>query len=401
MSESKVLPTETSAGGDLPRTVRLLGWTSLFNDIASEAIYPLLPQFLLELGGGRTLLGFLEGLADTLASLLKLGMGAWSDRLGHRKLFLVIGYALTCLTRPLLGLATQVYHVFAIRLLDRFGKGMRTAPRDAMITDATPELQRGRAFGFHRAMDHLGAAIGPLLATGFLWLVPDGVRPLMFLTILPGLAVLSLQIWGIRENPINRAEIKKKALFGALPTGPFRMYLISLVIFTVANSSDAFLLVRAGELGVATVWLPVLWGLLHVIKSAGNRMGGIAADRVSPGRLILVGWGLYAAVYLGFAFASQAWHAWALFVAYAGFYALTEPAEKKLVARFASVGESGAAFGWFHTALGITNLPSSLIFGWIYERYGAGPAFSWGAGSAVLAAIVFTFVKDVRPLTTR
>ena len=236
----------------LPQNVRRLGWASLLNDIASEAVYPLLPQFLLGLGGSRTLLGLLEGLADTVASLLKLWTGAWSDRLGQRKVFVVIGYALAGLSRPCLGLATHISQVFGIRLLDRIGKGIRTAPRDALITESTVESQRGFAFGFHRAMDHLGAAIGPLLAAAFLWFVPDGLRPLMLLTLIPGLIVLGLQFWGLRET--KRHIVASRAVSKSLPTGAFHLYLLSLLVFTLANSSDAFLLVRAGELGVTTVW---------------------------------------------------------------------------------------------------------------------------------------------------
>ena len=380
----------------LPQNVRLLGWASLLNDIASEAVYPLLPQFLLGLGGSRALLGLLEGLADTVASLLKLWTGAWSDRLGQRKIFVVVGYALAGLSRPCLGLATQIPHVFGIRLLDRIGKGLRTAPRDALITESTVESQRGYAFGFHRAMDHLGAAIGPLLAAAFLWFVPDGLRPLMLLTLIPGLIVIGLQIWGLRET--KRPVIASRRTLKSFPTGAFRLYLISLLVFTLANSSDAFLLVRAGELGVTTVWLPILWSVLHMAKSLGNRLAGRLADRWSPRMLILLGWGLYAAVYLGFGFATQVWHVWALFLGYAVFYALTEPAEKKLVARFAADGEAGAAFGWFHTVLGIANLPSSLLFGWLYQSFGPMAAFGWGAFAAIIAAALLTKVGSGKTL---
>ena len=376
----------------LPRNVRLLGWASLLNDIASEAVYPLLPQFLLGLGGSRALLGLLEGLADTVASLLKLWTGAWSDRLGQRKIFVVVGYALAGLSRPCLGLATQIPQVFGIRLLDRIGKGLRTAPRDALITESTVESQRGYAFGFHRAMDHLGAAIGPLLAAAFLWFVPDGLRSLMLLTLIPGLIVIGLQVWGLRET--KRPVIASHRTLKSFPKGPFRLYLISLLVFTFANSSDAFLLVRAGELGVTTVWLPILWSVLHMAKSLGNRLAGRLADRWSPRKLILLGWGLYAAVYLAFGFATQVWHVWALFLASAVFYALTEPAEKKLVARFAADGEAGAAFGWFHTVLGIANLPSSLLFGCLYQSFGPLVAFGWGAFAALIAAALLTSVRD-------
>ncbi len=375
----------------LPRNVRVLGVASLVNDIASEAIYPLLPQFLISLGGGRTLLGFLEGLADTVASLLKLWSGAWSDRTGRRKALIVVGYALPSICRPLIGLATSAWHVFALRLVDRTGKGLRSAPRDAMIVESTPEARRGYAFGFHRAMDHLGAAIGPLLAAAFLWFLLGSVRTLMLLTLIPGIIVVALQVWGLREA--ERRVESSSARLPALPEGQFRWYLLSLIVFTFANSSDAFLLLRASELGVPTMWLPVLWSVVHFAKSLGNRLAGPMADLWSPRRLILVGWTCYAAVYVGFAFAASAWHVWALFLAYAGFFAVTEPAEKKLVSAFVPEGQSGAAFGWFHTALGLANLPSSLLFGWLYEHYGVLIAFGWGAFAAAVAAMLLATIR--------
>ncbi len=382
--------SSSPSAGALPPNVRILGWASLVNDIASEAIYPLLPQFLISLGGGRTLLGFLEGLADTVASLIKLLSGAWSDRTGRRKSFIVVGYTLPSFSRPLLGLANSAWQVFALRLVDRIGKGLRTAPRDALIVESTPEIRRGSAFGFHRAMDHLGAAIGPLLAAGFLWFLPGNVRMLMLLTLIPGLIVVGLQAWGLHEA--ERHVVTSPHRLSRLPAGPFRLYLLSLVVFTFANSSDAFLLLRAGELGVTTVWLPILWSVFHLAKSIGNRLAGPMADLWSPRRLILIGWTCYAAVYMGFAFATSAWHAWALFLAYAVFFAVTEPAEKKLVSAFAPPGQSGAAFGWFHTALGLANLPSSLLFGWLYENSGVMAAFGWGAFAAIAAAILLALV---------
>lgn len=380
----------------LPRNVRLLGWASLLNDVASEAIYPLLPLFLLGLGGSRTLLGFLEGLADTTASLLKFWAGTWSDRLGRRKTFIVVGYALAGLSRPCLSGVTRLWQVFIIRLLDRIGKGVRTAPRDAMIAESTTPQDHGNAFGYHRAMDHLGAAIGPALASLFLWWQPDGLRALMLLSIVPGILVLVLQTTGLTETTRGPASGPLQEPFSGIPTGQFRRFLISLLFFTLANSSDAFLLVRAEELGVAAERLPLLWAMLHVLKSAGNRLGGQLADHYSPRRLIIGGWLLYAFLYFAFGSASREWHVWALFAIYAAFYALTEPAEKKLVAELAPKGQTGAAFGWFHTILGIANLPSSLLFGYLYQSFGPFVAFLWGAAMAILSTAILLTMKSPR-----
>jgi MFS family permease len=242
-------------------------------------------------------------------------------------------------------------------------------------------------------MDHLGAAIGPVLATLFLFGWPDALRPLFLLTIIPGVVLMGLLLFALHETP-TVGGVKEPPRLTLAPFGRnFRVYLIALVLFTLGNSSDAFLLVRAGELGVPTALLPMLWCVFHVVKSAGNLLAGRAVDRFGPKGLILAGWLLYAAVYLAFGVANAAWQIWALFLAYAVFYALTEPSEKTLVAAIAGAKHKGVAFGWYNFAIGIAALPSSLLFGWIYERFGSLAAFGWGAGLALAAAALLSTVS--------
>ncbi len=381
----------------LTRNVKLLSAASLVNDIASEMIYPLMPQFLIGvLGGNRFHLGVIEGVADSVASLLKLWSGAWSDRVGDRKTFIVVGYTLAAIMRPVVGVAMFPWHLFVARTADRIGKGIRTAPRDAMIADSTLPEYRGQAFGFHRAMDHLGAAIGPLLAMAFLLVWPESLRTLFLITLLPGLLVVAMLIWGLKEQGASQVEIEVagKSQPSRLPFGwNFKLYLVALVVFTLGNSSDAFLLVRAGELGVTPAFLPLLWCLFHVVKSAGNILSGRAVDRLGPRPLILLGWLIYALIYIAFAFASSAWHVWVLFLCYGLFYALTEPGEKTLVTLLVGPERKGTAFGWFNFSIGIAALPSSLLFGWLYEKFGPLVAFGSGAGLAALAALLLSFVK--------
>lgn len=375
----------------LPRTVRVLGIVSLLNDIASEMIFPLLPTFIVTvLGGSRTSLGMIEGAADSLASLLKLAAGHWSDRSGQRRRFILIGYGFTVFLRPCLGLMTAAWQVGLARLADRFGKGVRTAPRDALIADVTPAAQRGRAFGFHRAMDHAGAAIGPLLATLFLWLRPGDLRTLFGLSVLPGLALLTLLWFGLPRSAPAKSSAEHEPLRLTLKPfdSRFRGFLVALVLFTLGNSSDAFLLVRAEQLGVPVLWLPVLWCVFHIVKSVGNWWLGGLVDRFGPRWLIVLGWSWYAVVYLLFAMATEAWHAWALFLLYAAFYALTEPAEKTLVANLAGPERRGLAFGWFNFAIGIATLPASVLFGVLYDRWGSLAAFGTGAGLALAASLL-------------
>lgn len=393
---SQTAPTPDPAPRpSLPRNVKVLGGASLLNDIASEMIYPLLPTFLLTvLLGNRFYLGVIEGMADSAASLLKLWSGGRSDRAVRRKGFILFGYTLATVARPLVGVIVAPWQLFAIRVGDRIGKGVRTSPRDALIADSTAPSIRGRAFGFHRAMDHLGAAIGPLLAAGFLWLWPDHLRTLFLLTAVPGLLVLSLLVFGLREKPAKAPPQERPPLTLKPFDRNFRLYLLALVVFTLGNSSDAFLLVRAGELGVPTAALPLLWCAFHVVKSGSNLLLGRAVDRFAPRPFIFLGWAVYAVVYLAFGLATTAWEAWTLFLCYALFYGLTEPAEKALVARLAGRERRGLAYGWYNFAIGIATLPASLIFGALYQVYGALAAFGWGAALALVAVMLLTAVRE-------
>jgi len=371
-----------------------LGLASLLNDIASEMIFPLLPNFLLTvLFGNRFYLGVIEGAADSVASLLKLWSGGRSDKAGRRKGFVLFGYSLAAVTRPLIGVIVAPWQLFALRVGDRIGKGVRTSPRDALIADATDPSIRGRAFGFHRAMDHLGAAIGPLLAAGFLWLWPGQLRALFLMTLLPGLLVVGLLLVGLRERPASKLPQERLRLTLKPFDRNFRLYLLALVVFTLGNSSDAFLLVRAGELGVPTALLPILWCAFHIVKSSGNLFLGRAVDKFGPRPFIFLGWSVYAGVYLAFALATTVWEAWALFLVYALFYGLTEPAEKTLVANLVGSERKGLAYGWYNFAIGVASLPSSLIFGALYQVYGALAAFGWGAALALLAVAILLAVR--------
>jgi MFS family permease len=341
--------------------------------------FPLLPNFLLTvLLGNRFYLGVIEGAADSVARLLKLWSGGRSDQAGRRKGYVLFGYSLPAVTRPLIGVVFAPWQLLALRVGDRLGKGVRTSPRDALIADSTDPSIRGSAFGFHRAMDHLGAAIGPLLAAGFLLLWPDQLRTLFLVTLLPGVLVVVLLVFGLRETPATGPPKERLHLTLTPFDRNFRLYLLALVVFTLGNSSDAFLLVRAGELGVPTVMLPLLWSACHVVKSTSNLLLGRAVDRFGPRPFIFLGWCLYAGIYLAFAVATTAWEAWALFLGYALFYGLTEPAEKTLVADLAGGERKGLAYGWYNFAIGIDTLPASLIFGALYTAAGMKlPTIAW------------------------
>ncbi len=330
----------------------------------------------------------IEGAADAVASLLKLFAGGWSDRRGTRKSWIVGGYSLPALIRPLIGLATVAWQLVAIRLIDRIGKGLRTSPRDAMIADSTHPSQHGRAFGFQRGMDHLGAAIGPLLAYTFLYFRPGEHRTLFFWTLIPGLAVLAVLWIGLKEPPKQEEKANEFSLSLRPFDRPFKRYLAALALFTLGNSSDAFLLWHAQQLGMDALLLPVLWCAFHVAKSAGNMLVGGVVDRFGARRPLIAGWLIYALTYLLFALATAPWHVWPLFLLYSLSYSLAEPAEKTFVALLTPPAHKGLAFGWFNFIIGLTILPASLIFGVLYDHWGPPWAFGLGAGLAIMAALL-------------
>jgi len=368
-------------------TVRSLGLVSLLTDVSSEMIYPLLPAFLTgPLRAGPAFLGVVEGLAETVAAFVKLESGRLSDRLRRRKPLIVAGYSLSSLVRPLVALAASPAHVLIVRVLDRVGKGMRGAPRDALVAEVTAATERGRAFGFQRAMDHAGAALGPVLASGLL-LVTGELRVVFALAAVPGaLAVLAL-VRGVREDPRAFALTPVATAAGAPLTPAFVRYLAVLALFTLGNSSDAFLLLRAEQAGIPLALLPLLWAAHHVVKASASTWGGALSDRAGRRPTILFGWSLYALSYAGFAIADGPLAMLALFVAYGLFHATTEGAERALVADLAGVASRGRAFGLFHAVTGALLLPASLLTGLLWQGFGAGMALLTGAALAGLAAL--------------
>ncbi len=387
----------------LTRNVVILGFVSLLNDGASEMIYPLLPAFLTAvLGAGPTALGVIEGVAETTASLLKLYSGYLSDRVNKRKGWIVAGYSISNVIRPLIAFSTSWLHVLALRFSDRVGKGLRTSPRDAIIADSTPVEFRGKAYGFHRAMDHSGAILGPLAATLLLLVYHDGLKTIFLLSFIPGLLAVCLLFFGLRER---RPEAPRSVAPGSFNfraawaemSPDFRKYLGTILVFTLGNSTDAFLLLRAQQLGVAVTFLPAIWVALHIVKMGFSIPGGIISDRIGRKKVIVTGWLVYALVYAGFAFANSYWHAWALFAVYGIYFGLTEGVEKALVADFAPVHLRGSAFGLYHLIVGLGAFPASLLFGFVWQRFGPAEAFAMGAGLALSAGVLFSLLSIKKP----
>lgn len=372
----------------LPRAVWLLGLVSLCNDTASELVYPLVPLYLASvLMAGPRVLGLIEGVAEATGSLLKLLSGVLADRTRSIKPWVVGGYGLAALARPLIAFAASWPMVLALRFADRIGKGLRTSPRDALLALAVPERQRGLAFGFHRAMDHLGAVIGPLLAA---WLLAAQVplREVFLWAALGGAAAVALAL-AVREPA--REPVKPGTAFRwtwrGLPAS-FRRYLVVLALFTLGNSSNMFLLLRARELSFPEYQVPLLWALVALTATLFSTPLAALSDRLGRARLIVAGWLVYGGFYLLLGWNGYPALLWPLFALYGLFMAATEGAEKALVADLAPREALGAAYGWFNMIAGVMLLPASLVFGWLWQQAGAATAFGFGAACAVMAALL-------------
>jgi MFS family permease len=378
--------------------VLILGLVSFFTDVSSEMIYPLLPLFLTgALGAGPAFLGLIEGVAESTAALLKLFSGIVSDRVRHRKRLVLIGYSFSALMRPLIGLAGSALTVLLIRTGDRVGKGIRTSPRDALIADSVDPSIRGKAYGFHRSMDHAGALIGPLIATMLLaYFVPD-VRSVFLLAAIPGAIAVALIVWKVTETERASLPPNGQVRLSLLPAGPLRRYLAILFLFTLGNSSDAFLLLKAGTLGTPAYRIPLLWAFFHLVKMSASMPFGALSDRVGRRSVIVAGWCVYSLSYLGYAFATSEWQIWLLFAFYGLFYGLTEGVEKAFVADMADPALRGAGFGWYNFAVGAGAFPASLLFGLIWQRMGGVAPFVFGAALSALSALLLLFL--VRPGT--
>jgi MFS family permease len=365
---------------------------SFATDAANESIYPLLPVFLTHvLAAGAVSLGVVEGAAEAANSILKIVSGRLADRRPEKKGLVLAGYGLSSAARPFIALARSWGHVFTVRLLDRVGKGIRGAPRDAMLAGAATPTTRGKVFGFHQGMDNAGAIVGPALATLFLVFFPGQYRTLFALTIIPG-AIAVLLVFALPAEPARPAlHVAPDAAVAPVPSvapalpARLRRFLLILALFTLGNSADAFLLLRLTDAAGSATYVPLMWAGIHVVKTSVSFIGGSWSDRIGRKMVIGTGWIVYAAVYAGFAMSASLGALLAWFMVYGFYFGFAEGTEKALVADLAPAERRGAAFGYYNGVLGIGQLAASIVFGAIWTAFGAPAAFGTGAVLALLA----------------
>jgi MFS family permease len=377
--------SEPSPFRGISRNVLLLSIVSLLNDIASEMVYPLVPLFLAgALGAPASIIGVIEGLAEATASVFKWIFGAVSDRLGRRKPFCVAGYGLSSFTKPLLAIAGGWPLVLCARVADRFGKGLRTGARDALIADSTTPELRGRAFGFHRSGDSIGAVLGPLLAVVLISTLQGNYRTAFWLAFVPGL-VGTLFVLPVRERPAA-PRVRPLFSFAAFANPPLRRFLIITLFFTLGNSSDMFLILRARQLGATATTAVLLYAACQFVNALSSFPAGILSDRIGRKGILVGGFFLFGAVYFGFGMATSVGAMWALFGAYGFYLALTDGVSKALIVDLVDSDDRASALGMQAALTGIGAFPASLVAGLLWQRVGPGAAFLYGAATATVAA---------------
>ncbi len=373
----------------LPANVFFLGLTSLFTDISSEMVYPLIPIFITSvLGAPVALVGVIEGVAESTASLVKAYSGWFSDKVGKRKPLTVLGYGMAAVGKPILAFSFVWWQALIARFVDRFGKGVRTSPRDALIADSSASTEYGRSFGFHRAMDTAGAALGPLLAFAVLPLLRNDFRLFFALAVVPaalGVAILSAYVRETRDGGNGEAPKFNLKPFDAR----FKLFLLIVLLFTLGNSSDAFLILRAQNLGVAVGLIPLVYFVFNGVYGLSSTPVGILSDRIGRKVVIALGYALFAVVYLGFALATGSLAIWLLFAAYGFYYAFTEGIFKAFTADIVEPNLRGTAYGLLNLVLGIAALPASLFAGFLWEKVGPSAPFFFGAATSLISLILF------------
>lgn len=375
----------------LNRNVFFTGLVSLFMDISSEMVYPLVPLFLTGvLGATKTTVGIIEGIAEATASILKVFSGWLSDRFGRRKLLMGLGYGISAVSRPLIAAAGTSFQVLTARFIDRVGKGVRTSPRDAIIADSADNARLGLAFGFHRSMDTVGAIIGPGIAFLLLFLFADNLRLVFYASAIPAVIAVVVIVLFIKEKRKSREEL------AALPklsisafNGPFRKYLIVIAVFSIGNFADAFLVLQAEHLGVRKELIPVIYLVFNIVYALSSAPMGALADKVGLRNMVIASFVVYASIYAAVGLSSSYIHIWILFPLYGIYKGMSEGTQKAYLALLAPAQQKATAFGVYHTVVGVMLLPASIIAGYLWDNIGPVATFFFGSAMSATAALLF------------
>lgn len=393
------------------------GLVSFFMDMSSEMIYPLVPLFLSSvLGVNKALIGTIEGIAESTASLLKIFSGWFSDRIRKRKILMISGYGISTLSRPILALSSMWDHVLIFRFVDRVGKGIRGAPRDALIAESTPKKNLGFSFGFQRAMDTFGAVIGPLTAFFLLSIFTGNYRMVFWLSIVPGMIAVLVIIFFIKEMKDKSLTSIQKSFSENPPSPPtnkkrvgglrsfdwrFKVFIAIATLFAIGNSSDVFLILKATNIGVEETQIPLLYLSFNLIYSLTSIPAGMLSDRIGRKRIILLGFLLFGFVYWGFAGSSEEWHIWGLFLLYGVFMGLTEGVQKAYLATIIPKEFTATGYGIYNACVGMALLPASIIGGYLWDEFGAQATFYYGASTAFISATLFLTIFGLEKLFSK
>lgn len=378
----------------LPRSVWILGCVSLFADINSKMVQSVLPLFLVSVLGANLLtVGLIEGIAESTAAVVKLGSGALSDYWQRRKELAIAGYGLSTLVTAIFAIAVSPGWVLLARFLDRFGKGIRVAPRNALVADTTPAEQRGAAYGLRQTLDTIGAFLGPLFAAALLMATQQNFRLVFWLALLPGVVAVVLLVFGLREPAKAKAITQNPLQWQLLKQCDRRYWLLLSValLFNLGNSSDAFLLLRAQQIGIPTALIPLTLVLINLSYGCSAYPAGVLSDRVGRVGLLLSGFLLFACTYLGFALAQSSWQVWLLFALYGLYLGLSQGVLLALVADQVPASLRGTAFGLINLVTGVALLPASLLAGWLWQQITPQAPFFLGSGCALAATLLLAW----------
>ena len=384
---------KTSFFKGISKNVFALGSTSFLTDVSREMIYPLLPLYLRSvLGASTAFVGLVEGIAESTSSVLNIVSGWFSDRIKKRKTLLLWGYSLSAVTRPLIAVATIGWHILLVRFVEKVGKGIRVPPRDALIAESCTPENRGKGFGLHRSMDNVGSILGPLLAFSLLIYLNNDYRTLFWISSIPAFLAIGILTFVVSEKPrdISQTEVPSVNRRFNLKqfNRPFKLFLIATTVFELANSSNAFLLLRVKDLGLSLELIPIIYLFSNIFKTLSSMPGGILSDKLGRRNVLVVGWIVYGISYFGFAFITSVTQAWVIFGIYGLFSGMTEGVKKAFVADLVPKEVRGSAYGIHSFLVSFPQLPASLLLGILWQKFNATVAFSVGASFAILGGFL-------------